>query len=68
MVLLVVLWRLWYKLSLRDPAEMFLDRGFAFSHETVGGREAHLAPLLTACLRAKRRGMGVTNGTWTRPM
>jgi transposase-like protein len=34
-VLLVVVWRLWYKLSLRDLAEMFLERGFEFTHETV---------------------------------
>lgn len=34
-VLLVVLWRLRYKLSLRDLAEMFLARGFVFTHETV---------------------------------
>jgi putative transposase len=34
-VLLVVLWRLRYKLSLRDLAEMFLERGFAFTHEAV---------------------------------
>ncbi len=34
-VFLVVLWRLRYKLSLRDFAEMFLERGFVFSHETV---------------------------------
>jgi putative transposase len=34
-VLLVVLWRLRYKLSLRDVAEMFLERGFEFTHETV---------------------------------
>jgi transposase-like protein len=34
MVLLVVLWRR-YKLSLRDLAEMFLVRGFAFTHEAV---------------------------------
>lgn len=33
--LLVVLWRLRYKLSLRDLAEMFLSRGFVFTHETV---------------------------------
>ncbi len=31
----VVLWLLRDKLSLRDLAEMFLDRGFVFSHETV---------------------------------
>jgi putative transposase len=34
-VLLVVLWRLRYKLSLRDLAEMFLSRGFDFTHEAV---------------------------------
>ncbi len=33
--LLVVLWRLRYKLSLRDLSEMFLARGFTFTHETV---------------------------------
>jgi transposase-like protein len=61
LVLLVVLWRLRYKLSLRDLAEMFLDRGFAFTHETVRDWEARFAPLLTERLRAKRRGTaGVT--------
>ncbi len=34
-VLLVVLWRLRYKLSLRDLAELFLERGFECTHETV---------------------------------
>lgn len=29
-VLLVVMWRLRYKLSLRDVAEMFLERGWVF--------------------------------------
>ena len=55
-VLLVVLWRLRYKLSLRDLAEMFLERGFVFTHETVREWEARFAPLLTERLRAKRRG------------
>ena len=75
LVLLVVLWRLRYKLSLRDLAEMFLERGFVFSHEAVRDWEARFAPLLTAQLRAKRRGQGGTkwhadetyvkvNGTW----
>jgi transposase-like protein len=54
--LLVVLWRLRYKLSLRDLAEMFLTRGFTFTHETVRDREERFAPLLTEHLRAKRRG------------
>ena len=34
-VLLVVCYRLRYKLSLRDLAEMFLERGCAFTHGTV---------------------------------
>jgi putative transposase len=60
LVLLVVLWRLRYKLSLRDLAEMFLARGFAFSHEAVRDREARFAPLLSIRLRTKRRGQGGT--------
>jgi putative transposase len=34
-VCLVVLWRIRYKLSLRDLSEMFLDRGVIFTHEAV---------------------------------
>jgi putative transposase len=60
LVLLVVLWRLRYKLSLRDLAEMFLDRGFVFTHEAVRDWEARFAPLLADRLRAKRRGHGGT--------
>ncbi len=55
-VLLVVLWRLRYKLSLRDLAEMFLVRGFEFTHETVRDWEERFAPLITAQLRFRRRG------------
>jgi transposase-like protein len=55
-VLLVVLWRLRYKLSLRDLAEMFLTRGFTFTHEAVRAWEARFTPLLTERLRARRRG------------
>jgi len=55
-VLLVVLWRLRYKLSLRDLAEMFLPRGVVFTHEAVRDWEARFAPLLAARLRAERRG------------
>ena len=55
-VLLVVLWRVRYKLSLRDLAEMFLLRGFEFTHETVRDWEARFAPLLADKLRAKRKG------------
>jgi len=60
LVLLVVLWRLRYKLSLRDLAEMFLARGFVFSHEAGRDWEARFAPLVTARLRAKRRGTAGT--------
>jgi transposase-like protein len=55
-VLLVVLWRLRYKLSLRDVAEMFLERGFVFTHETVRDWEKRFAPLVADQLRRKRRG------------
>jgi len=53
---LVVLWRLQDKLSLHNVAEMFLTRGFTFTHETVRTWEERLAPLLTAQLKARRRG------------
>ena len=39
-IALVVLWRLRYKLNLRDLAEMFLTRGFTFSYEAVRDWEA----------------------------
>ncbi|GHO78244.1 hypothetical protein KSD_60150 [Ktedonobacter sp. SOSP1-85] len=60
-VLLAVLWRLRYKLSLCDVAEMFLARGFTFTHETVREWEARFAPLITKQLRAKRRGQAGTS-------
>lgn len=55
-VFLVVLWRLRYTLSLRDVAEMFLERGFVFTHETVRNWEERFAPLIANQLRTKRRG------------
>ncbi len=45
LVVLVVLWRLRYKLSLRDLAEMFLPRGVVFTHAAVRDWEARFAPL-----------------------
>jgi transposase-like protein len=57
-VCLVVLWRLRYKLSLRDLAELFVERGFVFTHETVRLWEASFAPLLTERLRKHRYGQG----------
>ncbi|MGH7744582.1 MAG: IS6 family transposase [Candidatus Dormibacteria bacterium] len=55
-VLVAVRWRLRYKLSLRDIAEMFFDRGFEFTHEAVRDWEARFAPLIAECLRTNRRG------------
>ena len=55
-VLLVVFWWLRYKLSLRDLAKMFLQRGIECTHETVREREARFAPWLANQVRAKRRG------------
>ena len=46
-----MLWRVRYKLSLRDLAEMFLERGVIFTHEAVREWEAKLAPVLSDILR-----------------
>jgi len=75
LVLLVVLWRRRDTLRLRDLAEMFMERGFICTHETVRDWEARCAPLLAAQLRIKRHGRASTrwhtdetyvkvNGTW----
>src|SRR5919112_2579080 len=55
-IALVVLWRLRYRLTLRDLGEMFLQRGIVFSHEAVRGWEAKLTPALAEDLRRRRRG------------
>jgi putative transposase len=55
-IALVVLWRLRYKLSLRDLPEMFLIRGIVFSHEAVRDWKAKLTPALADGLRGRRRG------------
>lgn len=52
----VVLWRLWYKLSRRDLAEMLLAEGFTVTYEAVRAWEDRFAPLRTDRLRDKRRG------------
>ena len=52
----VVLCRLRYKLSLRNLAEMFLLRGFEFTHEAAREWEERFAPLLAEQLRRKRKG------------
>jgi putative transposase len=55
-VCLVVLWRFRCKLSLRDLAEMFLQRGLSFTHEAVREWESKLAPRLSDTLRKRRHG------------
>ena len=55
-VLLAVLWRLRYKLSFRDVAELLLERGFEVTHETVRTWEFRFARRLADQLREKRRG------------
>jgi putative transposase len=55
-IALVVLWRLRYKLSLRDLPEMFAVRGIVFCHETVRDWEAKLTPALAEDLRRRRKG------------
>ncbi len=55
-IALVVLWRLRYKLSLRDLPEMFALRGIVFSYEAVREWEAKLTPALAEALRRRWRG------------
>ncbi|MFL5284542.1 MAG: hypothetical protein ACJ8AW_27030, partial [Rhodopila sp.] len=52
-IALVVLWRLRYKLSLRDLSEMFLICGIVFSYEAVRDWEAKLTPALAERLRRR---------------
>ncbi len=52
----VVLFRLLFKLSLRDLVQMFLIRGYEFSYETVRDWEARFAPLLADQVRRRRHG------------
>ena len=61
-IALVVLWRLRYKLALRDLPEMFLVRGIVFSHETGREWEAKLTPALAEDLQRRRRGK--TGRSW----
>ena len=61
-IALVVLWRLRYRLTLRDLAEMFVHRGIVFSHEAVRDWEAKLAPVLAHELRQRRHGKAGAGG------
>ena len=60
----VVLCRLRYKLSLRNLAEMFLLRGFEFTHEAVREWEERFAPLLADHSDANGRGKSAAGGMW----
>jgi len=55
-IALVVLWRLRYKLSLRDLPDMFAIRGMVFSYGAVREWESKLTPALAEELRRKRSG------------
>ena len=55
-MLLAVLWRLRYKLGLRDVAELLLQRGYTISHETIRAWEFRFAPLISDQLRRRRTG------------
>jgi hypothetical protein len=55
-VLLAVVWRLRYKLSWREVAELLLDRAFTGTPAAVRAWEARFTPPLRERLRAKRRG------------
>ena len=52
----VVVFRLLFKLSLRDLVRMFLIRGYDFTYETVRDWEGTICALLADHLRRKRKG------------
>ena len=66
-VTMAVLWRLRYKLSLRDVAEMLLQRGFTVTHETIRAWEFRFAPTVAERLRAVEAD-ALLHGIWTRRM
>lgn len=66
-VILIVLWRLRLKLSLRDLAKVLLLRGFVFSHEAVREWEAKIAPCSPMPCASVVDARSAGAGTWTRP-
>jgi putative transposase len=60
-VLLVVFWRLRYKLSLRDLAEMFLQRGFVFTRRARSRLGSSFCPAYRGSPpdQATRTGRGI---------
>lgn len=67
-ILQVILWRLRYKLSLRDLAEMFGERGFVFTHEAVRGWEARFAHYSPTSFAPSAKATEAARGTLTRPI
>src|SRR5579872_3357156 len=65
-IALVVLWRLRYRLSLRDLAEMFLTRGFVFTYEALREWEAKLTPTWRRSCAEVARARSAVAGTSTR--
>src|SRR5215469_8946160 len=65
-IALVVLWRLRYKLSLRDLAEMFLIRGLVFSYEAVRDWEAKLTRHWLRTFVGDEKAKSAEAGTSTR--
>src|SRR3954467_6675446 len=63
----VVLFRLLFKLSLRDLMHLFLIRGYELSDETVRDGEARFAPCWRTKSGAGGKARSVVAGTWMRP-
>jgi putative transposase len=61
---LILFYRLRYKLSLRDIVEIFLERGFEFTHEAVRDWEERFAHLFTGKLKAKRKSKTDLSTSW----
>jgi putative transposase len=58
----VVFCRLRYRLTLRDPSEILLLRGFTVSHETIREWEAKLLPVMGDALLKRRHGARCRSG------
>ena len=65
-VVLAVLWRLRYKLGLRDVAELLLQRGFEVSYETVRAWEFRFVPMSVIVSGPDVAGRRGAPGTWTK--
>jgi hypothetical protein len=66
-IALVVLWRLRYKLSLRDLTEMFFIRGIVFSYEAVRDWKRNSRPASPRLCVASGAARPDAVGTSTKP-